>query len=144
MMVVLAVVCGTSDAAPASDATLALAAHRIVPVGSSVDVAAHGTILEVASVDPIGVLTYSPSDARVTCVRGGLGIVRARYREPRGTDDNQIQTQVITCIDELGECTGQPRVSFDLELFRTEEPKGEPPPQPLHRSLISRSAARIG
>ena len=57
-------------------------------------------------------------------VERGRGFVRVRYREEQAPK-NQVQTIGIVCIDEVGNCTDLPRVSFDFERYLDEEPIGE-------------------
>ena len=101
----------------------ALSAHRFLPVGESTSLEGLGIVLETVALDD-GAISYNEASATVTCHQGGRGFVRVRYREAP-TVKNEIQTIAVVCIDELGDCTGLTRVSYDFERYLDQEPRGE-------------------
>lgn len=110
---------------PPVDATLRLATHRFLPVGSSLSIADLGTILEIASVEPPSdVVTYSDTEGAITCNQGGTAFVRAQYRHA-DAPKNRVQTLLVVCVDEAGDCGPLPRASLDLERYLNRTPKGE-------------------
>ncbi len=92
------------------------AAHRFVAVGDTVDLQRYGTLLDAGELDTGSALAVDTAAYAASCVAGGTGWVRFRYRDTG--EENGVQTLVVTCVDETGPCASLPGLTVDLERFR--------------------------
>lgn len=92
------------------------AAHRFVAVDDTVDLRDLGEYLEDGVLDGETVLEVDASQTTAQCKSGGVGWIRFKYRDVQGS--NGVQTLIIVCVNEEGECTDLPRIEADLEALR--------------------------
>src|SRR5690606_25907670 len=104
---------GDDEKQEGDDVTSRNATHRFVPVGASVPLAGLGAVLDAGSFDNTSPLVLASDKKTVRCEDGGAGWVRLRYRDD--VTENKVQTLVVVCVDEVGDCMDLPRLSADLE-----------------------------
>ncbi len=106
----------TADTAPTvviADPEVVLAPPRWLAVGDAMELPSLGPLLGHGSLDARGELTVDHAAGTLACSAGGVGWLRADYRLP--ADENHVQTLVVACVDETGDCTGLDPIVVQLD-----------------------------